>query len=389
MSSTETLVCAALALAVLYALAWTAASGPLKLSSSTSLRFSLGNLLLGAALVTPLVHSAPVYFTGLFIPHLVALVGLIGVRVGIQQFLRLEANGWEYVGLLLLVAAADAYSVLENESTVLAAIALALALAWLTLRLAWEAVAPLRLDFSLQATLTMVGPFAFLGAVALIYAGCVASDPGFDGWTDSPTEGGAHIVALGCTFVALMVMNLSCLGLVLARLVSHIRELTLRDGLTGILNRRAVEMSLTGEYEKLRRHGQIFCVASLDLDRFKKVNDEFGHAAGDAALFHAVQIAKGQLRNCDVIGRVGDEEFLVIFPMTRAHGGREAAERIRAALDLTPFAWDNRSIAVTTSVGVAECFNPEEPPHALLRRADDALYRAKNAGRNRVEVAPN
>ena len=390
MTSAETLVYAAAAMVTIFAMGWIGAARPLQLANSPALRLALGDVLLGAALVSDVTHyELPSYYIALLLPNLLAVGGWIALRAGLQEFLKIPTNWWEYLLIIVLVCVADAYFASDSSFPFGIPTVLSVALAWVAARLCREAFRPLRNEFSLNATLAILAPFALFGALLALRAAILASNPSQEGWYSSLAGADGHLALLWCAFASFITINMACLGLVIARLVGHIRELTLRDSLTGILNRRAVEMGLAVEYEKLRRHGQIFCIASIDLDRFDHVNDEFGHAAGDAALFHAVQIAKGELRNCDVIGRVGGEEFLVIFPMTRAHGGREAAERIRAALDQTPFAWDGRSVAVTASIGLAECFNPEEPAHSLLRRADDALYRAKNEGRNRVEVAPN
>jgi diguanylate cyclase (GGDEF)-like protein len=349
----------------------------------------LFNLLFAAALIDSAWPLDAAGYTRTLLPLTFALAALIAVRAGMQSFLR-AGNGWRE-GLAVMVLALAADQVLLSRAARAADFVLisSLALAWLAGRLCYQSFTPLRRDFTVLSSVAVLAPFGVWALWLLVRAalafGLAPADSELTRWASDDDALAPTWIALA----ALLGMNMACLGLVIARLLRHLRDLTLRDALTGIMNRRAVEMSLTSEYEKLRRHGQIFCVATIDLDRFSQVHASFGRAASDAALFHAVQVIKGQLRNCDAIGRVGDEEFLVILPMTRLHGGREAGERIRAALADAPFAWDGRAVSVTASLGVAECFNPEESAPTLLRRADHALFAAKNGGRNRVEVAPN
>jgi diguanylate cyclase (GGDEF)-like protein len=124
----------------------------------------------------------------------------------------------------------------------------------------------------------------------------------------------------------------------------------------------------------------------LDLDHFKLINDQHGHSVGDRALSAAVSSAKAQLREGDILGRVGGEEFLVLLPMTSREAAFNLAERLRTALAATPLAEGTQTIQISASLGVAE-LQPNEAAGAWLRRADQALYQAKATGRNRVVAA--
>jgi two-component system cell cycle response regulator len=160
------------------------------------------------------------------------------------------------------------------------------------------------------------------------------------------------------------------------RLESLLRE----DALTGLLNRRAILSQLGGSVSGARRHGHPLSIAVVDLDNFKSINDTHGHATGDQVLIAAVRAMRTHLRAEDQLGRLGGEEFLVLLPDTHDGAASAAAQKLREEVAGSP-----APVAVTCSVGVATWSG--ESPEMLLRRADEALYAAKDAGRDRVIAA--
>jgi diguanylate cyclase (GGDEF)-like protein len=170
----------------------------------------------------------------------------------------------------------------------------------------------------------------------------------------------------------------------LYRLQAELRQQSRTDPLTGCLNRRAALERLEAEAARARREGQPLTVAVLDVDHFKHVNDGHGHAAGDAVLRELVRRLGGALRASDSFGRLGGEEFLVLWP--HAADPQAIAERIRDAVAGHPFVV-GRALRVTASVGVTTTAG-DEPVDVVLARADEALYEAKLAGRDRVAVRP-
>jgi two-component system, cell cycle response regulator len=165
-------------------------------------------------------------------------------------------------------------------------------------------------------------------------------------------------------------------------------ELAVIDPLTGLNNRRYLETHLGGLLEQAQRHNRPVSVMILDVDFFKRVNDTFGHDAGDEVLKDFARRVKRKVRSADLMCRLGGEEFIVVMPDTRLATAQSVGERVRAAVAALPFPIDNgeRGIPVTVSIGVADSMGGE-PIDALLRRADQALYLSKNAGRNRVTGA--
>jgi two-component system, cell cycle response regulator len=176
-----------------------------------------------------------------------------------------------------------------------------------------------------------------------------------------------------------------------AKLVGANRELVRLvnlDPLTDVFNRRQLMLRLDEEFLRSRRYDRPFSFVLLDIDHFKRVNDTYGHQAGDAAMVEVAAVLKATLRCHDSVARYGGEEFAVILPETPAENGVIAAERIRAAVEARTIAHEEQSIRVTASLGVAAFPHTlVDKPSDLISLADAALYDAKRCGRNRVVAA--
>jgi two-component system cell cycle response regulator len=158
------------------------------------------------------------------------------------------------------------------------------------------------------------------------------------------------------------------------------------DALTGCLNRRALFERLQQEFERLRRYDFELTLLMIDLDRFKDVNDRFGHLVGDRVLQQLGDLLRRQVRSVDAVARYGGEEFAVVLPETDEQGGVIFAERIRQAVAAHDFADTGEPLRLTVSVGVAHTSRDVDTPERLIDVADRALYRAKNEGRNLVRT---
>lgn len=168
--------------------------------------------------------------------------------------------------------------------------------------------------------------------------------------------------------------------------LQHMSELVREDQLTGSLNRRGLDDVFERETARSDRRGTPLCIAMLDLDDFKRLNDTYGHLAGDAALKHLVKIVKDTLRSMDVIARFGGEEFLILLPETTVESAAATMTRLQRELTKHFFLHENEKVLITFSAGVALRF-PNEEQAALVKRADQAMYQAKKTGKNRVIVA--
>lgn len=168
--------------------------------------------------------------------------------------------------------------------------------------------------------------------------------------------------------------------------LQHMSELVREDQLTGTLNRRGLDDVFERESARADRRNTPLCVALLDLDNFKRLNDTYGHLAGDNALRHLAKVVKATLRSMDVIARFGGEEFLIILPETSIEAAELTMTRLQRELTKHFFMHDNEKLLITFSAGVALRL-PNEDQTSMLARVDRAMYKAKQTGKNRVVVA--
>jgi diguanylate cyclase (GGDEF)-like protein len=169
-----------------------------------------------------------------------------------------------------------------------------------------------------------------------------------------------------------------------ARLHDIVQRQAITDDLTGLVNRRRFIEALDAEVERARSFGSPLTIVLADLDNFKQVNDEFGHHGGDVVLRAFADLIRSHVRDVDVSGRIGGEEFAILLPETDNAGASRVAERMRRSLNEVSIPLsDGASIHVASSFGVA-ALAPGQTGDDLLRAADAALYRAKDEGKNRV-----
>jgi diguanylate cyclase len=172
----------------------------------------------------------------------------------------------------------------------------------------------------------------------------------------------------------------------LTSVLEYINEVASEDYLTGTLNRRGMEEALEREFSRADRHHTALCIAMMDIDHFKKINDALGHSTGDEALAHFAKVIKNVKRATDVLARYGGEEFIIILPNTEQEDAIKVIERVQRKLTKEFFMHSDERVVITFSAGVAQRIG-EETPEEIIPRADAALYAAKNAGRNRVMAA--
>jgi len=194
------------------------------------------------------------------------------------------------------------------------------------------------------------------------------------------------VLGLGLIWFALVGGYISTIRDKLRQSLHTIQQMAIHDELTGVYNRHHLNGLLETEKARSMRSGEDFSVCILDVDYFKKVNDTLGHLAGDKVLKHFANEVKKTLRTIDSLGRFGGEEFLLVLPRTNIEQARLCAERIRRMTEELAFPEFDRSFGITSSFGIAQ-YRPGEDLKEMLSRADTALYKAKHAGRNRVESA--
>jgi diguanylate cyclase (GGDEF)-like protein len=214
---------------------------------------------------------------------------------------------------------------------------------------------------------------------------------------DRPITGGVDYMQQDCTFMPLMrerevvavcvtisdVTHVSVVQREREEAVAKLRDYADRDGLTGIANRRYFETRLAEEFSRWQRYGGELSVLLFDLDHFKKINDQFGHVAGDTVLRVMAQRVANVVRKEDVFGRFGGEEFALLLPCTPIGDAMRVAEKIRKTIGDMPVEVQGVVVPVTASVGAATA-RPGAPGYeGMVNEADAALYRAKRQGRNR------
>jgi diguanylate cyclase (GGDEF)-like protein len=169
-------------------------------------------------------------------------------------------------------------------------------------------------------------------------------------------------------------------------LQDQLREQAYRDPLTGLYNRRYLDSTLERELSRCRREGQPLCLMLIDIDHFKRVNDTYGHQAGDEVLIHLASMLSAQARSADVVCRFGGEEFLLLLPNMPLSNALERAEQWRADFAATTVTFGEFRMQATLSFGISTYSGHGTSAAELIRRADQALYRAKMEGRNRIVV---
>ena len=318
-----------------------------------------------------------------FVANLLILLAFVLIRRGIQVFLRLRVTDAEHLAVLALDAALlTCFGLLADDPT-WAVIGVSAPIAWTLLRAAAESHRRLVAEDTLASARAVAGPLLLLG---LVFAGRVVLGTLAPEIAARPLhESNAFNTAAAMVYMVVgLVLNMVLASLVVARVVRRLRQRTMRDALTGLLNRRALAPLLRRQVGRLRRYGETYAVLMVDVDHFKRINDAFGHAVGDAALVELARLMREAARDVDHIVRMGGEEFCVLLPHTDLDGALRLGGRVRERVH---HADAGAAVPMTVSVGVAVAQSADEPAEAVIARADAALYRAKAAGRDRVVLA--
>jgi diguanylate cyclase (GGDEF)-like protein len=170
-----------------------------------------------------------------------------------------------------------------------------------------------------------------------------------------------------------------------SRIYKEAQTQAITDSLTGAYNRRGLFQIGEFEYSHVRRIDRPFCALMIDIDHFKRINDQYGHATGDQTLRGLIERCRAASRAVDIIGRYGGEEFVILLPDTQLESARHVAERLRQSIMKDPFTTDSGPLNITISIDVAQAMSLNSLS-TLIERADAALYDAKRTGRNRVVV---
>jgi diguanylate cyclase (GGDEF)-like protein len=310
------------------------------------------------------------------------LIGLVVLHRGLERFVGTRPADREHILTLALGCAGFVWLGPDEGHGVLRVLLAYGSGAWVLARAVGKMLSGLRDEFGPRLTWLLATP-------PLVVAGLFAvrmTQQLFD--LDRRFEmhrlsEGNRMLLYGYLISAAM-FNFSFIGLLTTRLVERLRQQALHDPLTALPNRRALDGELEKAWQRLRREHRHFALLALDLDRFKAVNDAYGHQAGDSVLQQVAQRLTAEARSMDTVARTGGEEFVVLVPQVELAGALAAAERLRVSIMAKPFDGPGVSLPLTMSVGVAMAGEHETELSLVMQRADRALYEAKTNGRNRV-----
>ena len=298
----------------------------------------------------------------------------------LRLFYRTPSPPWRLSALVLLSVLISVYWGVVAPDLTLRLIAISLALGGLLADSAWtvfrhaERRGPIRLVTG--------GVFAGSAGIMFYRAGALVVDPGLVTGVFQITHVQLLTYAVGS--VLPVIATVGFLLMCTERSQRELERAARVDYLTDCYNRRAIEEQGARAMAAARRHGMPLAVLVIDIDHFKRINDELGHAAGDQALVHSVARIRAEMRAEDVLGRLGGEEFIVLMPNTDSASAVSAGERIRLGFAARPLVLAEGRRSATLSIGVAMLAPMDRHFSQLLQRADRAMYAAKNAGRNLV-----
>jgi diguanylate cyclase (GGDEF)-like protein len=378
-------------LTAMWAFSWGILGGALKMAPKATLRFCAANLIFATTIAILVERTAePSYLHYQGVEWLIYL-GLTAFHSGVVYLVRLQAlpSLSRRFSPILLAVIISLQVAPDSSSYVTRALVFSLAVSALMANCFWDSYRGLsHAQFSRTVRWAISGPF-LLASTAMLVRTVMLLKEGAPKATDIAGE---FILIPNFTpflwllTITVIAMNITMAGLTAGRLVKRFRNLAEQDYLTGCLNRATLDRRLVLEVEDTSRAGAPLACLLFDLDHFKTVNDRFGHQAGDTALMHVVRVIQESLREVDTLGRLGGDEFLVLLPSTHVSGAREAAERMRVALEKAPMLIEGAPVVLTASFGLA-VLGEGETPDSLLDRADTAMRQAKRSGCNRVEVA--
>lgn len=369
----------------LAAVGWWLAGTRLGLSRESALHWSAFSFFGVMAAVAGLLQKGPHLAWPIALADFALVAGFVSVSRGLALFVGKSPARWPDVLMLMAVSLLGVVNIALGMDPYLRAMLGSACVTGVLLRGLWIGVQPAQVEFGRFVGLLMGGP---LLVTALLFASRVVTaawryPPESELLLSAPTI--ANVVGLIALTTLLALFNLALIFVSVTRLVRRLHHLSRHDGLTGLLNRRALLTTLASEQARVRRGAPPWALLLIDVDHFKRVNDQHGHAVGDQVLSRIAQVLRQSAREVDTVARMGGEEFCVLAPMTPMHGAALLAERLRQAVETS--AKDASDVAVTISIGVTLAQQGvTEPADVAVARADVALYRAKAAGRNRVEM---
>jgi diguanylate cyclase (GGDEF)-like protein len=314
------------------------------------------------------------------LPGLLNATSFFAMFMGFR-WLMLREPPRSYLGPILLAVALTLYAVLYLRHAP-NAFAIGMAPVFVSSGLSMGLLLKLgRRHLKLVSRVTAGVLFAYM--CVIIYRLVLISSDAY-ALTPNDVKDGRSLYSLLAMMLLGACLALTYLWFFVAEIYADLARTACMDPLTGVLNRRALEVEASREISRATRQEAPLALILIDLDYFKRINDHFGHRTGDEALRVMVGVLRNELREVDLLARIGGEEFVILLPDTTGSGAVHVAERLRAAIETTEVCFEDAVVNVTVSAGVTQLLPLDVLWESMLRRADAAMYEAKRAGRNRV-----
>ncbi|QYJ86677.1 GGDEF domain-containing protein [Shewanella mesophila] len=369
-------------LATTATIAWGAMAYPLRIAPRACSYFSCANLLVLIGVILNSQRGSDPSYLYWPIADIVILTGFILLRHGTQRLFRLKSS--IKIDSLLLTVFALLILIQEpsSQSNQILGILFSLMTAISFLLLAKDNRIALTPSLNLTFILLLLSPIIVLAVIFSIRALLLIFVPSLS--SHIATLQSADAIPMLWFFVIMtLLVNVIMIGNALTRLVQKIRLQADRDYLTGLWNRRSMHQRLALLHQCWLRDGNAYSLILFDLDYFKEINDNYGHAAGDHVLIQTATALGKVIRAIDTFSRYGGEEFLIILPATDAKQVALIAEKLRSTLNSLPLTWQDASIPITASFGTITV-SQLDTPETMLAKADQAMYHAKRTGRNNI-----
>lgn len=347
----------------------------------------LGDIFISLGFLLLALRGTVPDFLSVVIGNVLLVLSMITLYHGLMRFFGNDSYDALNIGILILIIALSIYSLYWNINEALCIILVSLILALLLFRAGILLL--LKAPDGLKSTAAPGGFMMLLTGVFFLIRGIDAIILGETYISLSPRWINVLGYLMGAVLVAswtfgFFFLNSARLELDLKYVQEGLKIQTLTDSLTGVYNRRHFFQYATIEFQRALRYQRMFSILMIDLDKFKSVNDRYGHPAGDRALIEMARVMNQNMRRVDTLARLGGEEFAALITESNLENAMKTAERIRQQAARTQIAYQDKEFSLTISIGVATLQANDISFEDVLRRADEALYHAKQKGRNRV-----
>lgn len=362
---------------------WLLSAFLFKASPKISINFALSNFFLGAFMLFYVLRGEYPTLMVYLMSNINVILGCLLLRRATQEFSDKTKTDVELFLIFLISLFGDLYF-RHTDYYELEVIFICTILLYLIAHTFNNAYQYMMKHFSKTYSLTTTSPLFIMGCLLTLRIISTIFHLANPDLRKSGTLNSGFLIIMMLTIIG---FNATAIGLVISRMITQIKQLSQEDPLTKIFNRRHLTTVAEEEINRVRKNNSTLSIVLLDIDHFKKVNDVYGHAAGDAALITCVDVIKKSIRSTDYVGRLGGEEFCILLPNTTLEDAKVLSNRIRENIAAHHVVWEEHTIPITASFGIT-AFNSsiKNEWSNLLNKADIAMYQAKNNGRNQVVI---